>query len=61
MQRDIERLVKEYPDLVSSESLGQTAYGRQLWAVKLGRGESVLFLNGSHHAREWMTSALLIK
>ncbi len=61
MQRDIERLVKEYPDLVSSESLGQTAYGRQLWAVKLGRGESVLFLNGSHHAREWMTSALLMK
>ncbi len=61
MQRDIERLAKGYPDLVSSESLGQTAYGRQLWAVKLGRGESVLFLNGSHHAREWMTSALLMK
>lgn len=61
MQRDIERLAKEYPDLVSYESLGQTAYGRQLWAVKLGRGESVLFLNGSHHAREWMTSSLLMK
>ncbi|WP_379155064.1 M14 family zinc carboxypeptidase [Paenibacillus sp. sgz5001063] len=61
MQRDIDRLVKQYPDLVSYESLGQTAYGRQLLAVKLGRGESVLFLNGSHHAREWMTSSLLMK
>ncbi|UQZ35240.1 gamma-D-glutamyl-meso-diaminopimelate peptidase [Paenibacillus sp. PK3_47] len=61
MQRDIERLVKEYPDLVSMESLGQSPYGRQLWAVKLGRGESVLFLNGSHHAREWMTSTVLMK
>ncbi|WP_083613541.1 M14 family metallocarboxypeptidase [Paenibacillus sp. P46E] len=61
MQRDIERVVKQYPDLVSYESLGQTAYGRQLFAVKLGRGESVLFLNGSHHAREWMTSSLLMK
>ncbi|WP_052087790.1 M14 family metallopeptidase [Paenibacillus wynnii] len=61
MQRDIERLVKQYPDLVSYEPLGQTAYGRHLWAVKLGRGESVLFLNGSHHAREWMTTSLLMK
>ncbi|MHA6531149.1 M14 family zinc carboxypeptidase [Paenibacillus sp. BAC0078] len=61
MQRDIERLAQEYPDLITYESLGQTAYGRQLWAVKLGRGESVLFLNGSHHAREWMTSSLLMK
>lgn len=61
MQRDIERLVAEYPDLVSSESLGKTPYGRQLWAVKLGRGDSALFLNGSHHAREWMTSSLLMK
>lgn len=61
MQRDIERLAAEYPDLVSMESLGKSPYGRQLWAVKLGRGESVLFLNGSHHAREWMTSSLLMK
>ncbi|WP_312027400.1 M14 family metallocarboxypeptidase [Paenibacillus typhae] len=61
MQRDIERLVKAYPDLVSMETLGQSPYGRQLWAVKLGRGESVLFLNGSHHAREWMTTTVLMK
>lgn len=39
MQRDIERLVKAYPDLVSMETLGQSPYGRQLWAVKLGRGK----------------------
>ncbi|OMF89135.1 M14 family metallocarboxypeptidase [Paenibacillus sp. FSL R7-0273] len=61
MQRDIERLVKAYPDLVSMETLGQSAYGRQLWAVKLGRGDAVLFLNGSHHAREWMTTTVLMK
>ncbi|WP_086074450.1 M14 family metallopeptidase [Paenibacillus camerounensis] len=61
MQRDIERLVKAYPDLVSMETLGQSPYGRQLWAVKLGRGEAVLSLNGSHHAREWMTTTVLMK
>ncbi|MDR0270229.1 M14 family zinc carboxypeptidase, partial [Paenibacillus sp.] len=61
MQKDIKRLAETYPDLISYESIGQTKYGRELWAVKLGRGESVLFLNGSHHAREWITTSLLMK
>ncbi|MFF2908756.1 M14 family zinc carboxypeptidase [Paenibacillus sp. NPDC057934] len=61
MQRDIEKLAALYPDLISYESLGQTAYGRDLWAVRLGRGPSVLSLNGSHHAREWMTTSVLMK
>lgn len=60
MQRDIEKLSSTYPEIISYESLGQTQYGRELWAVKLGRGESVLFLNGSHHAREWITTSLLM-
>ncbi|MNO44900.1 Gamma-D-glutamyl-L-diamino acid endopeptidase 1 [compost metagenome] len=61
MQRDIEKLASAYPELISYETLGQTKYGRELWAIKIGRGESVLFLNGSHHAREWMTTTLLMK
>lgn len=61
MRRDIERLAKAYPDLIAYESLGQTKYGRELYAIKLGRGEAVLFLNGSHHAREWMTTPLLME
>lgn len=61
MQRDMEKLAEAYPDLISYESLGQTKYGRHLWAMKIGRGESVLFLNGSHHAREWLTTPLLMK
>lgn len=61
MTRDLEKLASQYPDIVSYESLGQTKFGRQVWAIKLGRGESVLLLNGSHHAREWMTTTLLMK
>ncbi|WP_227011721.1 M14 family metallopeptidase [Paenibacillus lutimineralis] len=61
LQNDIKRLTDAYPDLISYESIGQTKYGRELWAIKLGRGESVLFLNGSHHAREWITTSLLMK
>lgn len=61
MQKDIEKLAAAYPDLITYESLGQTAYGRELWAVKLGRGPAAVLLNGSHHAREWMTTTVLMK
>ena len=61
MQRDMEKLAAAYPEIVSYESLGQTRYGRDIWAVKLGRGDSTLLLNGAHHAREWMTTSLLMK
>lgn len=61
MERDLERLAAAYPDLVSYESLGQTRYTRDIWAVKLGRGDTTLLLNGAHHAREWMTTSVLMK
>ncbi len=61
MERDIKSLAVKYPGLITYKSLGKTIYGRELWAVQLGRGEASLFLNGSHHAREWMTTSLLMK
>lgn len=61
MQRDIEKLAQTYPDLITYESLGQSKFGRELYAIKLGRGEATVFLNGSHHAREWMTTTLLME
>lgn len=61
MERDLERLAAAYPDLVDYQSLGETPYGRGLYAVKIGRGDATVFLNASHHAREWMTTTVLMK
>ncbi|MDO7907852.1 M14 family zinc carboxypeptidase [Paenibacillus sp. JX-17] len=58
MTRDIQELAARYPELVTYHSIGKTAYGREIWAVKLGYGEASVFINGSHHAREWLTSTL---
>lgn len=58
MANDIKKLAETYPGIVSYKSIGKTAYGRDIWAVKLGKGPATVFLNGSHHAREWMTTAL---
>jgi g-D-glutamyl-meso-diaminopimelate peptidase len=58
MTQDIQELANTYPDLITYKSIGKTAYGRDIWAVKLGNGEATVFFNGSHHAREWLTTTL---
>ncbi|WP_100405673.1 M14 family zinc carboxypeptidase [Bacillus solitudinis] len=58
MERDIERLANTYPDLVRYEVIGKSEYGRNIYAISLGKGNSTIFVNGSHHAREWLTTNL---
>ncbi|MFJ7639509.1 M14 family zinc carboxypeptidase [Peribacillus sp. NPDC097225] len=58
MQKDIKKLEKAYPGLIKQEIIGKSEYGRNIYAVSLGKGESTVFLNGSHHAREWITTNL---
>lgn len=49
--------VADYPGLVHKVSLGKTAEGRDLWAVRLGSGpegeKPGALVVGGHHAREW--------
>ncbi|MCM3576482.1 S-layer homology domain-containing protein [Mesobacillus subterraneus] len=61
VSNEIKRLKGTFPDLVDYHSLGKTAYQREVWAVKLGKGQRTVFLNGSHHAREWITTQLIMK
>jgi carboxypeptidase T len=40
----------------SVESVGDSAEGRPLWALKIGHGEKhKVMVNGCHHAREWIS------
>jgi hypothetical protein len=61
MTEDIQQLAKAYPELVTYHSLGKTPYGREIWAIRLGTGEATVFINGSHHAREWISSYINMK
>ncbi|MFJ7745069.1 M14 family zinc carboxypeptidase [Peribacillus sp. NPDC097295] len=58
MQKDINKIEKAYPGLVKKEVIGKSEYGRNIYALSLGKGESTVFINGSHHAREWITTNL---
>ncbi|MGF7046516.1 g-D-glutamyl-meso-diaminopimelate peptidase [Paenibacillus sp. DS2015] len=61
MTRDIQALAKQYPDLIRYSSAGKSEYDRDLWLMEVGRGPVNVLLNGSHHAREWITTALLME
>lgn len=56
--KDIKELQQQYPDIVKVKTIGKSEYGRNIYAVGLGKGSAKVFINGSHHAREWMTTSL---
>ncbi|QZY53686.1 M14 family metallopeptidase [Crassaminicella profunda] len=60
LTNDLKILSTKYPDLITYQSIGKSKYDREIWAVKVGHGEATIFLNGAHHAREWITCNLLM-
>lgn len=62
VHEELNRLATEHPDRAQVMSLGKTAEGRDLWALKISGGvegdtsakPGVVF-TGNHHAREWMS------
>jgi len=57
-------LEKKYPDLAKTVSLGKTAEGREIMALRIGKdgkddksNKPGILITGLHHAREWMTLA----
>ncbi|WP_071394701.1 M14 family zinc carboxypeptidase [Bacillus tuaregi] len=61
LSQDMVELATKHPDLITYKSLTTTSFGREVWGIKLGQGETTILMNGAHHAREWLTSTLLMK
>lgn len=63
MLDNIEALAQQYPTLVTVKSIGKTMDGRQLYDVILSsnkNAEKQLVIQGGCHAREYMTSMLVM-
>lgn len=58
MVRDIKLLQKKYPDLIHVKIIGKSEFGKDLYAFSVGKGQATVFINGAHHAREWLTTNL---
>ncbi|WP_067840127.1 M14 family metallopeptidase [Amphibacillus sediminis] len=57
---DLNRLATRYANQLSLSTIGYSAEGRRIFAVKVGKGHKKLLCHGAHHAREWLTSALIV-
>ncbi|SFM22490.1 g-D-glutamyl-meso-diaminopimelate peptidase [Paenibacillus sp. 1_12] len=60
MTQHIDQLAAAYPELITVKSIGTTDFGREIKAVKVGKGEASILIDGSQHAREWMGTNLIL-
>lgn len=61
MEKDLKELVLWHPDITSLETIGKSVDGRDLYALKLGTGKEEVLINASHHAREHMTTNVVME
>lgn len=60
LMRDTEALQSTYPSYICNENAGYSVEGRELPLIKLGTGKRKVFFCGTHHARDYITSAYLM-
>ncbi len=60
LQRDIQGLKARYP-FAEYGVAGQSALGRNLYYIRLGRGANQVLYTAAIHALEWITSPVLMK
>lgn len=56
----LQKLNKENPEVSGLYTIGKTADGRELLVFRLGTGSKRIFINAEHHAREYITSILVL-
>lgn len=56
----IEGLKVRYPFL-ERFSIGDSILGRNIFCMAIGRGETPVMFNASHHANEWITTPVLLR
>lgn len=59
-ENTILELVKTYPFL-RTELLTETAFGRKVRTLVMGRGKRKVIYSAAHHANEWITTTVLLK
>lgn len=60
LTNDITCIEEQYPDLCVVDIIGESVDRRSIYALKLGNGPNKILINGAHHAREWLTTTLLM-
>lgn len=60
LYEDIEKIIDHYP-FVQKEIIGFSVLGKPIIELTIGCGSKKVHMNGSFHANEWITSAIMMK
>ncbi|MGI6160938.1 MAG: M14 family metallopeptidase [Christensenellales bacterium] len=60
LRLNIDALERRYP-FIEVSSIGSSVLGKDIYLLKIGRGQTEVFYNASHHANEWITTPVVIK
>jgi g-D-glutamyl-meso-diaminopimelate peptidase len=59
-QKDISTIQECYP-FVKKRVIGQSVLGAPIYELIIGQGKQQIHMNGSFHANEWITTAIIMK
>jgi g-D-glutamyl-meso-diaminopimelate peptidase len=59
MDKELKELCEYYP-FIKKRTIGKSVLGLPLLELKIGRGSKQVHINGSFHANEWITSAVIM-
>ncbi|GGE46805.1 peptidase M14 [Pullulanibacillus camelliae] len=59
MIKDINRLSAVYP-FIRQQTVGQSVLGKKIPEIQIGQGQKQLHINGAFHAREWITTPVIM-
>lgn len=60
LEDDLSQLRSRYDQVLTVRMIGESHFGKKIFAVRLGRGDKHVVMVGAHHGREWMTSSLMM-
>lgn len=63
MVKYMEKLAKDYPNIVKFLNIGETYEGRSINGVKIstpGENKPIIFIDGAMHAREWLAPPVVL-
>ncbi len=60
MLEDVKKLQRMYPELIKTSSIGKSVEGRDLLLIEFGKGDEKVFVCGTHHGREYISTTYLM-
>ncbi|WP_181347599.1 M14 family metallopeptidase [Thalassobacillus sp. CUG 92003] len=57
---DLDTLLEIYP-FMRQEAIGSSVMGKELTELQIGNGPKIVHWNGSFHANEWITTAIIMQ